>query len=56
MFLIDWMNSKTKMTIALVLLVKAFFDGVSNYLIFYTKDNFPAAVIGLYIDFAITKG
>lgn len=56
MFLIDWMNKKTNMTIALVLLVKAIFDGISNYLIFYVNGNFNAAVVGLYIDFAITKG
>ena len=50
------MNTKTNMTVPLVLFVKALFDGISNYLVFYQQDSFGAAIVGLYLDFAITKG
>lgn len=52
---IDWLGKKTNMAVALVLLFKAFADTLSCYLIFY-QDNTLWKIIGLYIDFAITKG
>lgn len=44
------------MAVPIILLLKAFFDAVSNYMTFYQQDNFALAIAGLYIDFIFTKG
>lgn len=44
------------MAVPIVLLVKALFDGVSNYMTFYQQDSFALAIAGLYVDFIVTKG
>lgn len=54
--LIEVINKRTNATVPIILVFKFIFDVVSNYFIFYQQGNFMLAVLGLYLDFSLTKG
>lgn len=54
--LIEFINKRTKATVPYIVIGKGFFDMVSNLLIFFQTSSYMTSIIGLYIDFALTKG